>query len=134
MPAASSTTDRIEKKVTLKARVPASGGTSPIPLSSAPGSRCASRIRSPWAGASAAACSSPGEHVAAEFQIVSIEPEHYFAYRWHPCAVDPKVDYSGEPTTLVEFRLQPAGKETVLTVVESGFDRIPAARRAKRSA
>jgi uncharacterized protein YndB with AHSA1/START domain len=74
----------------------------------------------------------PGyEHLTAEFQIVRIEPQRYFAYRWHPYAVDPAVDYSAEPTTLVEFRLEPSGNETVLTVVESGFDQIPLARRAE---
>ncbi|MEZ5285112.1 MAG: SRPBCC family protein [Vicinamibacterales bacterium] len=74
----------------------------------------------------------PGyEHVNCDFQIVSIQPEHYFAYRWHPYAVEPGVDYSGEPTTLVEFRLEGRGAETALTVVESGFDRIPAHRRAE---
>jgi uncharacterized protein YndB with AHSA1/START domain len=73
----------------------------------------------------------PGyEHVTAEFQIVRIEPERYFAYRWHPYAVDPAYDYSAEPTTLVEFTLEEAGAQTVLTVVESGFDRLPLARRA----
>jgi len=41
------------------------------------------------------------------------------------------VDYSGEPTTLVEFRLDDVASGTQLTVVESGFDRIPLARRAE---
>ena len=72
----------------------------------------------------------PGyEHVTMEMTIERIEPERLFSYRWHPYAVDPKVDYSSEPTTLVEFRLEDIGKETVLTVVESGFDRIPPGRR-----
>ena len=75
---------------------------------------------------------SPGyEHMTGELLIVRIEPEHYFAYRWHPYAVDMNVDYSGEPTTLVEFRLEDDGANTVLTVVESGFDQIPHARRAE---
>jgi uncharacterized protein YndB with AHSA1/START domain len=74
----------------------------------------------------------PGyEHVTGEFQIVRIEPERYFAYRWHPYAVDMNVDYSAEPTTLVEFRLEDEGGRTVLTVVESGFDQIPPHRRAE---
>lgn len=74
----------------------------------------------------------PGyEHVEGDFQIERIQPETYFAYRWHPYAVDPDVDYSGEPTTLVEFRLEDAGTHTVLTLVESGFDQIPAHRRAE---
>ena len=41
----------------------------------------------------------------------------------------PNADYSAEPTTLVEFRLEEVAGGTRLTVVESGFDRIPASRR-----
>jgi len=74
----------------------------------------------------------PGyEHVRMEVLVERIEPERSFAYRWHPAAIDPKVDYSSEPTTLVEFRLEEAGGETLLTIVESGFDRLPAARRSE---
>ena len=72
----------------------------------------------------------PGyEHVKMEVLVERIEPEHYFAFRWHPYAIDPKVDYSKEPTTLVEFRLEEAAGGTLLTIAESGFDRIPLARR-----
>jgi uncharacterized protein YndB with AHSA1/START domain len=75
---------------------------------------------------------SPGyEHLTMELVVERIEPERYFAYRWHPYAVDPKVDYSVEPTTLVEFRLDEKDADTVLTIVESGFDRIPLSRRAE---
>jgi len=74
----------------------------------------------------------PGyEHMTMDLMIERIEPEKYFAYRWHPYAIDPKVDYSQEPTTLVEFRLEETNGETSLTIVESGFDRIPVARRAE---
>jgi uncharacterized protein YndB with AHSA1/START domain len=74
----------------------------------------------------------PGyEHMTMEVLVERIEPERYFAYRWHPYAVDPNVDFSSEPTTLVEFRLEEADDGTVLTIVESGFDRIPLARRAE---
>ena len=66
-----------------------------------------------------------------EIFIDRIEPEHYFSYRWHPFAVDPAVDYSKEPTTLVEFRLRDEAGGTLLTVVESGFDKVPAQRRAE---
>jgi uncharacterized protein YndB with AHSA1/START domain len=66
-----------------------------------------------------------------EVRVERIEPERYFAYRWHPYAIDPAVDYSPEPTTLVEFTLDEAKGGTVLRIVESGFDRIPAARRAE---
>ena len=74
----------------------------------------------------------PGyEHLTMEMLIERIEPERYFSYRWHPYAHDPGVDYSSEPTTLVEFTLDETAAGTLLTVVESGFDRIPAARRAE---
>ena len=74
----------------------------------------------------------PGyEHVTLEMLVERIDPERYFAYRWHPYAVDPAVDYSTEPTTLVEFKLEDTDGGTALTIVESGFDRIPLARRAK---
>jgi uncharacterized protein YndB with AHSA1/START domain len=74
----------------------------------------------------------PGyEHLMCEMQIERIEPEHLFAYRWHPYAVDPSADYSQEPTTLVEFKLEDHADGILLRLVESGFDRIPLARRAE---
>jgi uncharacterized protein YndB with AHSA1/START domain len=72
----------------------------------------------------------PGyEHVTMEMQIVRMDPERLFSYRWHPYAIDPAVDYSAEPTTLVEFRLEETPGGTRLSVVESGFDRLPSSRR-----
>jgi uncharacterized protein YndB with AHSA1/START domain len=74
----------------------------------------------------------PGfEHVTVEMQVQRIEPERYFSYRWHPYPMDPAVDYSAEPTTLVEFMLDETEGGTAITIVESGFDRIPLARRAE---
>jgi uncharacterized protein YndB with AHSA1/START domain len=74
----------------------------------------------------------PGyEHLVCEMQVERIEPEHLFAYRWHPYAVDPAVDYSTEPTTRVEFTLEGVADGTLLRLVESGFDRIPPVRRAE---
>jgi hypothetical protein len=43
--------------------------------------------------------------------------------------VDPKADYSKETSTLVEFRLEPMEGGTRLRLTESGFDKVPAARR-----
>jgi uncharacterized protein YndB with AHSA1/START domain len=62
-------------------------------------------------------------------QVERMDEPRLFAFRWHPYAVESGVDYSAEPTTLVEFRLDEVAGGTRLTVVESGFDRIPAARR-----
>ena len=72
----------------------------------------------------------PGyEHVTLEVQVERMEPEHLFSWRWHPYAVDPAQDYSGEPTTLVVFELEEVPEGTRLKVTESGFDQIPLARR-----
>lgn len=71
------------------------------------------------------------EGLAFEIMIEQIEPERLFSFRWHPGAVDPDVDYSVEPTTLVTFSLEEVTGGVMLTVTESGFDRIPPARRAK---
>ena len=60
-----------------------------------------------------------------------MDRERLFSYRWHPYAVSADVDYSAEPTTLVEFRLEEATGGTLLTVVESGFDRLPSGRQAE---
>jgi len=72
----------------------------------------------------------PGyEHLTMEVEVERMEAEALFSFRWHPYAIDPKVDYSGEPSTLVEFRLESVDEGTLLRVVESGFDRLPAHRR-----
>ena len=61
--------------------------------------------------------------------VRQMEHERLFSLSWHPYAVDPQVDYSGEPQTLIEFRLEPHEDGTLLHLTESGFDRIPAHRR-----
>ena len=71
------------------------------------------------------------DHVTLTIWIEAMEPERFFSFRWHPYAVEPGVDYSTEPTTLVSFTLEDAPNGTKLTIVESGFDAIPASRRAK---
>jgi len=74
----------------------------------------------------------PGyEHLEMEIVIEKMEPERLFSFRWHPNAVDQNMDYSKEPTTLVEFTLDEVEGGTLLKLVESGFDGIPIARRAE---
>jgi uncharacterized protein YndB with AHSA1/START domain len=63
--------------------------------------------------------------------VERIEPEHYFSFRWIPYGIDAEADPQHEPTTLVEFRLEKAEEGTLLTIVESGFDRVPAHRRER---
>jgi uncharacterized protein YndB with AHSA1/START domain len=126
------TTDRIEKQIVLRA----------------PRARVWRALTDPtefgtWFGARLQGAFTPGaavkgsittpgfEHVVMSIVIERMEPERLFSFRWHPYAVDPKVDYSGEPPTLVEFRLEEVKEGTRLTVRESGFDQLPAARRAE---
>lgn len=72
----------------------------------------------------------PGyEHMIMEVVVQRMEAERLFSFHWHPYAVDPKVDYSTELPTLVEFTLEKTAAGTLLVVTESGFDSIPAARR-----
>jgi len=71
------------------------------------------------------------EHIPFEITIDRIEPERLFSFRWHPYAIEPGVDYSKEPATLIEFILEELPNGVMLTVTESGFNEIPLARRAK---
>jgi uncharacterized protein YndB with AHSA1/START domain len=72
----------------------------------------------------------PGyEHVKWEAVVQEMKPERLFLFTWHPYAIDPKIDYSSEPSTLVEFRLEKSPSGTLLVVTESGFEKIPKDRR-----
>jgi uncharacterized protein YndB with AHSA1/START domain len=71
------------------------------------------------------------EGMPVEITIEKMEPERLFSFRWHPYAIDQGVDYSAEPTTLIEFVLEEMQDGVMLTVTESGFDQIPLARRVK---
>ncbi len=72
----------------------------------------------------------PGyEHLRWEAVVQKMEPERRFSFTWHPYAIDPNVDYSGEPSTLVEFTLEKTATGTRLRIVESGFDKLPPNRR-----
>lgn len=70
-------------------------------------------------------------HVPFEITVERMEPPRLFSFRWHPYAIEPGVDYSAEPATRVEFALEETAEGVRLTVTESGFERIPLARRAK---
>ena|SRR5271165_4283475 len=74
----------------------------------------------------------PGyEHIKWEATVQRMDAERLFSFTWHPYAIEPGVDYSKEPPTLVEFRLEKTPCGTLLVVTESGFDKIPAGRRAE---
>jgi uncharacterized protein YndB with AHSA1/START domain len=92
------------------------------------------RLEGPFAPGQAARgrITYPGyEHLEFEVVVQQMEAERLFSYTWHPYAVDPKTDYSTEKPTLVEFKVEQTASGTLLTVTESGFDKIPANRRAE---
>jgi len=126
------TTDRIEKEIVLRA-----------PRSRVWGALANADQFGAWFGMKLEGDFAPGGHVRGqitlpghgrvtiEIAIERMDPESRMSYRWHPYAVESGVDYSSEPTTLVEFQLEEVTGGTRLRVVESGFDGIPAARRAE---
>jgi uncharacterized protein YndB with AHSA1/START domain len=126
-----SATDRIEKQVVLRA-----------PRATVWRALTSAEEFGSWFGAKVAGPFAPGarvrgpithkgyEHLTMDFTIERMEPERLFSWRWHPYAIDPGVDYTTEPTTLVTFELKDVPEGTLLTVVESGFDGIPLDRRA----
>jgi uncharacterized protein YndB with AHSA1/START domain len=76
----------------------------------------------------------PGyEHIKWEAVVQKMEPERLFSFTWpHPRTLDKAgapADYSGEPSTLVEFRLEKTASGTLLVLTESGFDQLPGDRR-----
>lgn len=132
MPTTTPSTDRIEKHVTLDA-----------PRSRVWRALTDVKQFNTWFGVTLETPFSPGaevsgrisirgyEHVTMTIWIETMEPDRFFSFRWHPYAIEPGVDYSDEPTTLVSFTLEDTGDGTQLTIVESGFDAIPESRRAK---
>jgi len=124
--------DRIEKTIELKA--PVSRVWRALTDYREFGAWFRARLDSPFVEGRAAhgKITYPGyEHLHFEVVIRKIEPERLFSFTWHPYAVDPQMDYSAEPSTLVEFILKATENGTLLRVVESGFDKLPSGRRAE---
>lgn len=136
-------TDRIEKKILLRA--PLSRVWRAISDSSefgswfgmkfdapfTPGARMRGMIVPTKADPEVAKLQEKYSGTPFEIVIDRIIPERLFSYRWHPGAIDPNIDYSVEPMTLVVFELEQVADGVMLTITESGFDQIPLARRAK---
>jgi uncharacterized protein YndB with AHSA1/START domain len=136
-------TNRIEKKVLLQARrervweaisdSKQFGSWFGVAFDGpfAEGARLRGRIVPTSVDAEVAALQRPYEGKSFEFGVERIEPMNRICFRWHPYAVEPGIDYSREPTTLIVFELTEAVGGILLTIVESGFDQIPLERRAK---
>src|ERR1041384_6881881 len=137
-----STTDKIEKKVVLRA--PRERVWNAISDSKqfgtwfgvdfdgpfVAGQRIKGRMTPTKVDAEVAKMQESYKGMAFDYTVDRIEPMRLFSFRWHPFAIDPKVDYSKEPTTLVVFELEEVTGGTQLTITESGFDQVPLARRA----
>ncbi len=124
-----STTDRIEKTVDIRAGIDRVWRA--LTDHDEFGSWFRVKIDGPFVvgTASTGHITYPGfEHVRWESFVKDMEAPNYSAFTWHPYAIEPDVDYSKEPPTLVEFKLEPIENGTRLTVVESGFDALPAER------
>lgn len=78
-----------------------------------------------------AAMQAPYAGTPFEWRVEKIEPMTRIAFRWHPFAIEKSVDYASEPMTLIVFELHDAPEGILLTVTESGFDKLPPERRAK---
>jgi uncharacterized protein YndB with AHSA1/START domain len=125
-----SSTDRIQKSIVLRA--PRSRVWRALTDSQRFGEWFQARVEGPFVAGRRAegAITYPGyEHLRFEVTVEQMEPERLFSWRWQPGG-DPDVD-PAEPTTLVVFELEDVPEGTRLTVTETGFDRIPVARRAK---
>lgn len=68
-----------------------------------------------------------------EFEVIvdRIEPMTHFSFRWHPGDEGPDREYPDAEMTTVTFEIEDAEGGVLLTIVESGFDRVPLERRAK---
>ena len=94
------------------------------------GEHLTGRIVPTSVGPEVAESQKPYEGSRFDITVDRIDPMRRFSFRWHPYAVDPDVDYSAEPTTLVVFELEEVPDGTRLRITESGFDAIPLERRA----
>ncbi len=95
------------------------------------GTRLTGKITPTTVDAEVAKMQEPHAGTPFEWTVERIEPMQRISFRWHPFAIDPAVDYSKEPTTLIAFELLDAPDGILLKISESGFDSIPLARRAK---
>lgn len=95
------------------------------------GERITGRIVPTTVDVEVAKLQEPHRGTTFDFSVDRIEPRCRISFRWHPYAVDPTVDYSSEPTTLIVFELKEVEGGTLLTISESGFDKIPIERRAE---
>jgi uncharacterized protein YndB with AHSA1/START domain len=72
----------------------------------------------------------PGyEHYPWRAVVERMEPERVFSFRWHHLDEKSAGDIADQPSTLVEFRLEPSTEGTTLTISESGFESLPDHRR-----
>lgn len=64
--------------------------------------------------------------------VEAVEPQRLLVFRWVPYELPEGEDHAKHPTTRIEFRLEPIGIGTRLTISESGFAALPADKQHKR--
>src|SRR5687768_7983472 len=136
------TSDRIEKKVRLKApreRVWRAISQSAefgkwfgmrIEGQFTPNTTLAARMVPTEVDPAVAATQEQFKDLRFELYVERVEPMNVLSFRWHPYPVEP-AEAANAPTTLVVFELEDAEGGTQLTVSESGFDQVPLDKRAK---
>lgn len=126
-------TDRIEKYVELKASL--ARVWKALTDSQEFGEWFGAKLDAPFVAGTIVTghITNPGyEHLKMDLHIDRVdEAARIFSFRWHPFAIEPDVDYSAEPMTVVRFALTETTRGTQLEITETGFDALPAARRTK---
>lgn len=69
------------------------------------------------------------EKMIVDAKIDEMVPQKVFSWYWHPFPADPNFDYSKEAMTHISFELKDSPGGTLLTVTESGFDKLSPSRR-----
>jgi len=95
------------------------------------GKRVAGRIVPTSVDAEVAKMQEPWKGMACDFYVERVEPMECFSFRWHPGAEEAGPDVPEDQMTTVTFELKDAPGGVLLTITETGFDRIPLERRAK---
>lgn len=77
------------------------------------------KMQEPWTG------------MACDFYIERVEPMSRLSFRWHPGGEEVSPDAPQDQMTTVTFELKDEPGGVLLTITETGFDRVPLERRAK---
>lgn len=95
------------------------------------GARLQARIRPTTVDPEIARHQQPYDGTPFTLLVERVEPMRLMSFRWHPGGTSLPDDVSDDETTLVEFLLEEVPEGVHLTIRETGFERVPLARRAQ---